>query len=187
MITVLRLLLALGLLGAFDTIYYHEWRARLPAKGRSAGLELKLHAVRDFLYAPLFATLPFFKWQGWCALVLSLLLVSEILITIWDFVIEDWVRKPMGGLFPGERITHAVMGIVYGAMLAYLVPTMRLWSAQSTTFTRQGFVPRPLSVLLLVLGVGVFLSGCRDLASALELPLSAWPWTASGGSQDKAH
>lgn len=186
MITVLRLLMVLGLLGAFDTVYYHEWRAHLPAKGRSAGLELKLHAARDFLYAPLFATLPFFNWQGWWSLLLALLLLAEILITIWDFVIEDWVRKPMGGLFPGERITHAVMGIVYGAMLAYLAPTMRSWSAQPTTFVRQGFVSGPLSVSLLVLGVGVFLSGCRDLASALELPHSAWPWTPAR-LEDKAH
>jgi len=31
------LLAALGVIGAFDTIYYHEWRARLPAQGSSRG------------------------------------------------------------------------------------------------------------------------------------------------------
>jgi hypothetical protein len=38
----------LGIIGAFDTFYYHEWRARLPARGRRAAAELKLHAARDF-------------------------------------------------------------------------------------------------------------------------------------------
>jgi hypothetical protein len=45
-------LLALqGIIGAFDTLYYHEWRARLPALGAATASELKLHAARDFFYA----------------------------------------------------------------------------------------------------------------------------------------
>jgi len=48
--SVLYLLTVLALLGAFDTLYYHEWRARLPALGRSARSELRLHAFRDFVY-----------------------------------------------------------------------------------------------------------------------------------------
>ncbi len=52
-------LLALqGLIGAFDTLFYHEWRARLPARGRRAAPELMLHAGRDFFYGVLFCTLP---------------------------------------------------------------------------------------------------------------------------------
>jgi hypothetical protein len=46
-----------GLIGAFDTIYYHEWKARLPARGRRAARELALHAARDFLYGVLFISL----------------------------------------------------------------------------------------------------------------------------------
>jgi hypothetical protein len=56
MTTALYLLAALGVLGAFDTLYYHEWRARLPALGKSAGDELRLHAWRDFVYAALFCS-----------------------------------------------------------------------------------------------------------------------------------
>src|SRR5271167_3150920 len=44
----LYLLAALGCLGAFDTLYYHEWRAKLPSLGRAAHSELQLHAWRDF-------------------------------------------------------------------------------------------------------------------------------------------
>ncbi len=57
MATALWLLALLGVIGAFDTLYYHEWRARLPGR-RSAAPELRLHAVRDFLYAVLFGALP---------------------------------------------------------------------------------------------------------------------------------
>lgn len=58
MTLVLYLLAALALLGAFDTLYYHEWRARLPALQKSADSELRLHAFRDFVYSILFLGLP---------------------------------------------------------------------------------------------------------------------------------
>ena len=64
MIVALWLLAIQGVIGAFDTLYYHEWRARLPARGAQSASELKLHAARDFLYAVLFATLPWIAWQG---------------------------------------------------------------------------------------------------------------------------
>ena len=52
-----------GVIGAFDTIYYHEWKAHLPARGRAAAAELKLHAIRDFLYTVIFASLPWLAWR----------------------------------------------------------------------------------------------------------------------------
>ncbi len=57
-------------------------------------------------------------------LLLATLFLVEIILTLWDFVVEDWIRRPLGGVYPGERIMHAVMGIVYGATLANVVPTM---------------------------------------------------------------
>ena len=47
MTTALQVLLLLGALGALDTLYYHEWRLRLP-ETKSARRELRLHASRDF-------------------------------------------------------------------------------------------------------------------------------------------
>ena len=49
MTTALWLLAIQGIIGAFDTLYYHEWRARLTAGGSGTASELKLHAARDFL------------------------------------------------------------------------------------------------------------------------------------------
>ena len=65
MMIVLWLLAIQGLVGAFGTFYFHEWRAKLPGRGLAAASELRLHAARDFFYALLFATLPWVAWHGW--------------------------------------------------------------------------------------------------------------------------
>ncbi len=178
MTVVLSLFVALAFLGAFDTLYYHEWRARLPAMVPSARSELRLHAARDFIYSILFGTLPWVIWQGRYVIPLTALVAIEIILTLWDFVVEDWIRKPLGGVYPGERVTHGIMGIVFGAALAYLVPVLRLWWTWPSSLT----IASPanstvLSWILTVMAVGVLLSGVRDLCAAGGRPGSAWPWT----------
>jgi hypothetical protein len=173
----LSLLALQGVIGAFDTLYYHEWRARLPARGRTAAPELGLHAARDFFYAVLFGTLPFLAWRGGWVLVLGGVIVAEIVLTLWDFVVEIAVRKSLGDVYAGERVTHAVMGILYGAMLAHLWPTLREWWTMPTAFSLDPApVPDLLRWALLAMAIGVFLSGLRDLYAALELPGGGWPW-----------
>jgi hypothetical protein len=177
MSAALWLLAVLGMIGAFDTFYYHEWRARLPAHGAQSAPELKLHAVRDFFYAVIFGTLPWLAWQGWWALAFAAVLVIEIILTMWDFAVEIAVRKPLGDVYAGERITHAVMGIVYGAMVCCLAPVMwHWWQLPSGLVPRQPDVPPLLLTSLLVMAAGVFLSGVRDLYAALGLPNGNWPW-----------
>jgi hypothetical protein len=166
-----------GVIGAFDTVYYHEWRARLPARGRSVAGELKLHAARDFLYAVLFASLPFYAWRGTWLLVLAAIIVAEIVLTLTDFVVEVAVRKPFGDVYPGERVTHAIMGILYGGMVAKLIPVMIGWWSQPTALAWDPpQVPALLQWSLVVMAVGVFLSGVRDLYASFELPGGNWPW-----------
>jgi len=177
MLTVLSLLAVQGTIGAFDTLYYHEWRARLPGRGRSAAPELWIHALRDFLYAVLFGSLPWFAWQGGFVILLVGVLVTEIILTMTDFVVEMRVRKPLGDVFAGERITHAVMAIIYGAMIAHLVPVLGEWWKLPTAFAPSPpAVPETLRWLLTVMAAGVLLSGVRDLYAALDLPFGAWPW-----------
>lgn len=176
MSTALWLLAVQGLIGAFDTLYYHEWRARLPGRVPGTAAELKLHALRDFLYALLFGTLPWRAWQGWWALVLAAVLVTEIVLTLADFVVERRVRQPLGDVYGGERVTHAVMGILYGAMLAHLLPVLWSWWSLPSAFVPHGAVPVFLQWGLTVMAVGVLLSGGRDLYAALGLPHGGWPW-----------
>jgi hypothetical protein len=188
MSAVLWLLAVQGAIGAFDTLYYHEWRARLPARGPRAAAELRLHAVRDYLYAVLFGTLPWLAWQGLWALVLVCVLAAEIVLTMTDFVVEKEVRRSLGDVYPGERVTHAVMAILYGAMLANLLPTLAGWWSQPTGMaTASPEVPGWLRWLLTGMAAGVLASGVRDLYASFGLPLGGWPWltTAPGAAQRK--
>jgi len=177
MATALWLLAIQGVIGAFDTLYYHEWRARLPARPEITRAELRLHAARDFLYAAIFGTLPWLAWQGLWAAALAAILAVEIVLTMADFVIEIDVRRSLGDVYAGERVTHAVMGILYGAALAMLLPALATWWRQPTALRlAPADVPEPLRWLLLVMATGVFVSGARDLYSAAGLPHGAWPW-----------
>lgn len=177
MSTVLWLMALQAVIGAFDTLYYHEWRARLPARGKMAAPELRLHAARDFLYAVLFASLPYLAWQGRWVLLLAAVIVAEIIFTLWDFVVEIVVRRDLGDVYAGERITHAAMGIIYGAMVGYLMPVMLQWFAAPTGLMyTPAPVPMLLRWLLVVFAGGVFASGLRDLYAGLGLPKGNWPW-----------
>ena len=154
------LLLLQASLGAFDTLYYHEYKLRL-AHGDHTRMELRLHASRDFAYAIIIGSLGFVTWTGSLTWVLAALLLSEICITLWDFIEEDRIRR----LPAGERAMHAIMGIVYGAFLACLVPEMLRWREAVAGFgpSYHGFP----AWILLVLAFGVFVSGVRDtIASA---------------------
>jgi hypothetical protein len=169
-----------GFIGAFDTPYYHEWKARLPARGSRAVRELALHAARDFLYGFLFISLPRFAWSGRWVILLFGILGGEIVLTLWDFVVEIAVRRDLGDVYAGERVTHAIMGIIYGAMLASLAPTLSSWwaspSALNVSFAQ---IPKWLHVVLGAMGVGVVLSGLRDLYATLQFPGCGWPWRSS--------
>lgn len=166
MLTALTLLAVQGALGAFDTLYYHEYRLRLPSRPH-ARHELRLHAYRDFAYALLFGSIGWMTWNGLLAGLFLLLLLAEIWITLSDFLEEDRTRKQP----PGERVMHALMGIIYGTFLAYLLPEVFRWLRLPTGFRRADY--GLLSGLLTVMACGVFLSGVRDLLSARRG--KAWP------------
>jgi hypothetical protein len=138
---------------------------------------LKLHAARDFLYGVLFVTLPWIAWQGVWVLALAAVLVAEIALKLWDFVVEIAVRRPIGDVYAGERITHAIMGILYGGMLAYLLPVLAVWwQMPAALMYAPAPVPDWLRWQVTLLGVGVVASGVRDLYAAFELPGGHWPW-----------
>jgi hypothetical protein len=180
MTTALWLLAVQGVIGAFDTMYYHEWRARLPARVPQTATELKLHALRDFLYAVLFAVLPWLSFNGYWACGLVAVLVAEIALTLTDFVVEITARKLMGDVYAGERVTHAVMGILYGAMIAYLGPVLwHNWMQPTAIVKALPDVPEILRWALAAMALGVFISGLRDLYAAFGLPGGGWPWSTA--------
>jgi len=83
----------------------------------------------------------------------------------------------LGAAVAGERITHAIMGIVYGAMLGYLAPTLWRWVQEPTGLVRMTHpVPAPLTWALVTMAAGILLHGARDLYAVLGLPGGHWPW-----------
>ncbi len=163
--TALYLLVVVGILGALDTLYYHEWILRLPQQ-RSARKELRLHAVRDFVYAVLFASMGWLVWKGGWVWVLALLLLFEVVLTLSDFLEEDRTRK----LPAGERVMHAVIGIVYGAFLAVAFPHLVAWFRQPAGFQQMDY--GSVSWILSVFAIGVLLSGIRDWVASNKLSLA---------------
>lgn len=161
--TAISLLIVLGVLGAADTIWYHEIDQKLPQR-EHAEKELRLHAARDFAYALLFSSLAWVRWEGFWAWLLLMVLLAEIIITLFDFVEEDLRRK----LPAGERVMHTIMAIVYGAFLANLVPEVLKWSAAPSQFSATSY--GILSVVMTLMAIGVLVSGVRDLQASFFVP-----------------
>lgn len=159
---VLTLMLIQGTLGAIDTVYYHEYRFSLPSRTEITGPELRLHAFRDFLYATLYATLPFIAYRGLWAFALAAMLIAEIALTLVDFAVEDDVRRPFGGVPKGERTMHTVIAILYGAVLAGLVPWIVVQGALPTSFHLHGEASTWQRVVFPIMSAGALLSGIRD-------------------------
>jgi len=162
----LQLMAAQGCLGAFDTLYHHELTETL-AQRTTARKELAIHAVRALIYALLFVGLAYWEWHGLLAWTLLGVFGVEIVLTLWDFVVEDRTR-----LLPAtERVTHTVLAINGGAFITLLALNAGVWAAHRTglAWSPQGW----LSVFLAVCGVGVGLSGVRDGLAVLRLGRAA--------------
>jgi uncharacterized protein (TIGR01777 family) len=149
-------------MGVFDTFYHHELTERL-AWRPSQRYELKLHGVRNLLYALLFLVLGWWEVHGILALLVIAVLVIEIVITLMDFVEEDLSRK----LPASERINHTLLAINYGAILVLIVPVLIGWAMQPTGIISAytGW----LSIIAAAAAVGAALCGVRDFAAAKRL------------------
>ena len=148
-------------MGAFDTLYHHEFTERL-AWRPSQSHELKLHAVRNFFYAFIFIVLGWFEVYGWLAYGLIFILAVEVVITLMDFVEEDLSRK----LPATERINHTLLALNYGAILVLAMPVLLGWAQQDSGFVATNYGPRSYFALLSALGVAVF--GLRDLLASFR-------------------
>ncbi len=146
-------------MGGFDTLYHHELTERLAWRPSQRG-ELRLHGVRNLAYAVMFAALGWAQPRGAAAWALIILMVGELVVTLWDFVEEDRTRK----LPATERITHTLLTLNYGVVLAMLAPVLRRWAAQPTEIAPAYY--GPWSWLCAIASVGVIVSGVRDLAAA---------------------
>ena len=150
-------------LGAFDTLYHHEWTERL-AWRVSQRRELKLHGVRNLIYGALFATLGWSEVHGALALAVIAFLAVEIVITLADFVEEDASRR----LPATERVTHTLLALNYGAILYALLPVLFGWAAEDMAVVAVSHGWWSLFAGAAALGVALF--GLRDLAASARAP-----------------
>jgi len=168
MVSALYVLMLLGTLGALDTLYYHEWKLRLPST-QGAGPELRLHASRDFAYTIVFGSLAWTTWNGLWVWPLAAVLAYEVVVTLKDFIEEDHTRR----LPAGERVMHAIMGIVYGVFLTLLYPHAAVWAKLPSGFDNASY--GLVSWVLTAFAAGVFASGVRDLVASKKLQRAARP------------
>ena len=168
-------------LGCFDVLFHHEFTERLPWR-RTAAHELRLHAARNMFYGVLFIVFAWSEPHGGLAAIAGVLLVGEVLITLWDFVEEDLSRK----LPATERVTHTLLAINYGAILAYLLPALVAWWDKSTGFSSVDYGWG--SVVLSVAALGVMVFAVRDfLASTRVRRLGTVPAAPLAGQLKRRH
>ena len=142
-------------MGLFDILYHHEMTERL-AWRPSQRQELRLHGARNLAYAALFLVLGFFQPRGVWAMLLLAVLAAEVVITLMDFVEEDMSRK----LPASERVTHTLLAINYGAILALLVPVLLRWALEPSAMGSAWY--DVASVLAPLAAAGVVIFGLRD-------------------------
>ena len=114
----------------------------------------------------MFGSLAWITWDGAPVWPLAAILLFEIVVTLTDFIEEDRTRR----LPAGERVMHALMGIVYGVSLSLLYPHAVQWLALGS-----GFGPADYGVVSWILtffAAGVFASGLRDLAAGRKFALN---------------
>jgi uncharacterized protein len=153
--TLIAVQLALGL---FDILYHHELTERLPWR-TAQRRELNLHGVRNFAYAALFLGLGLSEPHGLWAMLVIAVLAAELVVTLVDFVEEDLTRK----LPASERVTHTLLAINYGAILALAVPILLGWARQPTAIVPVWYGIGSALAPMAALGVIVF--GLRDIVA----------------------
>ncbi|MFC7516917.1 hypothetical protein ACFQUU_18065 [Herbaspirillum sp. GCM10030257] len=159
---VIYLLILHGLLGGADVVLNHEVREHLPSR-LSARLEEALHSAREFIFAMLFGGLAWFEWHGAAVLAIVGLVVAEIVISLWDTLLEDRTRA----LSHLERSLHVFLFVNFGAYTALLAVVLRDWWTLPSALvpTHYGLLTWLLSGLSLLSITWCF----RDAASFVRL------------------
>lgn len=165
--TALILMAIQGLIGAFDNLWHHEITQKLSSRPEARN-ELILHTIREFLYAVIFLGIAWFAWNGAWATLLLLIMAIEVVVTLWDFVIEDQTRK----LPKLERIVHTVLAINFGAILAFFLPVALAWREAETGLAAVDY--GVLSWIMTAYGIGVLGWALYDLWVVARLSLPEW-------------
>ncbi|MBL8858793.1 MAG: hypothetical protein JNL28_09830 [Planctomycetes bacterium] len=167
------ILLAMGVLGAADILFFHKLAHNLHAHP-PARAELITHSLRGPTYAALFAMVPNFEFHGAWFVALMAVLAFDLAISIADFWIEPTSRRALGGLPRGEYLLHVFLAMCFGALVYAVVheggaglglPTGLHWIESGPPFL--------LRSLLAVMAIGVLWSGLSDALAVRRLARAA--------------
>ena len=115
-------LIAHGLIGGADVIFNHEMIARIPAQANTGAEEI-LHSARELIFATLFSGLAWFEWHGLAAVFIAALLLTEVLISTVDTVLELDTRV----LPVTERIAHVFLFVNMGIVVTLVGQALLAW------------------------------------------------------------
>lgn len=172
MMTANYLLLALGVFGVADVLFYHSISHGIRTH-RESCWELVTHALRGPTYAILFLIVPNYEVRGAFAVMLALLLVFDVGISVADFWLERTSRAELGGLPSGEYVLHMIMAMLFGAFVMAVAPTLIEWTrGASRIVVDAALAPVWVRCVLATFAVGVFVSGFMDLLAVFRLMIS---------------
>jgi len=157
--TLLPYLLVLhGVLGAVDTVLNHELLERLPRRA-AVRREIRLHSLREALYAALFIGLAWYDWHGAAALVIGAVLIAEIAVDALD----EWTENELRVLPQNERVLHFILALNLGAITLLLAFAIADWRTRPTALVLHdhGW----LSWLLTALGLAAAAWSVRDFVA----------------------
>jgi hypothetical protein len=101
------------------------WNACLPGWKRG---EIGLHALREAIYAMLFAASAWYAWHGAWGLVIAALLAVEIIVD----AIDEFVENHTTALPQNERLLHFTMIMNLGLIAATLMLVLLDWAPRPT-------------------------------------------------------
>ena len=128
------LLLAIGLVGAFDVFYFHRRHARLTERPQ-ARREAWIHVARGVIYTLQLVVVPNVVFAGaWYAAFVALY-VADVGIAVADVWCEPASRRELGGLPRGEYLAHIVLSVLVGALLWNLATATAHWATAPTALT----------------------------------------------------
>jgi hypothetical protein len=167
--TTTYLLFVLGCLGAADILLFHSIAHGIRSH-RDSVQELVAHSFRGPTYAVLFILVPNFVLHGVFAWALLVLLAIDVVISVWDFSLEQASRRLLGGLPSGEYVLHMAMAMVFGAFAASLVASASHAIGLPTgLFYLPARVTWLLRALMAVMAGLVIFSGIKDALAAVRL------------------
>jgi hypothetical protein len=137
-------LLLHGVLGFIDVVVNHELLAKLPSR-RDAAEEEGLHALREFIFACLFASLAWYEWHGALVWWIGALLLAEVAVSTRDVVVEGDTR-----ILPvSERVLHLLMFVNLGVLITLVAYAMTWWRGGEAVLVRvdYGWASRVLTVM----------------------------------------